>query len=194
MTGPRVATIAVDEPAVAVDAAMPAEVTEEATEEAPPVQPDEPEQQPTTGAAATTPDASFTAQLQPSRAAQHMPLGQSLASVQFTVGDPRPPTASLSLTTGSAWVRPDGSVTAVVAAKSYVGSDLAGAEVTLKWSTAKAQGELRLATNVSGVASGRVELGALPPANRSEAGDSLSLRATWVGPTREPLLQSKNVK
>jgi hypothetical protein len=122
------------------------------------------------------------------------PLGDSLAFASFTVGDPRPPTASLVLSTKSNWAKPDGTVAVVVTTKSYVGSDVSGAEVTLKWSTGKAEGEQVLKTNASGVASGVVELGKLPQANRSEVGSSVTLRATWIGPTREPLMQSKTVK
>lgn len=122
------------------------------------------------------------------------PLGTSLASTTFTVGDPRPPTASLAVNTQSNWVKPDGSVTVSVTTKSYVGSDVSGAEVTLKWSTGSAEGELLLKTNSSGGATGTVDLSKLPAANRSEAGESLILRATWVGPTREPLSDSKTVK
>lgn len=133
-------------------------------------------------------------QVLPSPPTPLQPLGLSLASVQFTVGDPRPPTAALVLYSSAAWVRPGGSVTAMVSARSYVGSDVSGAEVTLQWSTGKAHGQLVLSTNASGVAMGKVELGKLPAANRSEPGDVLSLQATWVGPTREPLLQSKTIK
>ena len=122
------------------------------------------------------------------------PRGVSIAYATFTVGDPRPPTASLALSTASSWVKPGGVVTVTATTKSYVGSDVSGAEVALKWSTAKASGEMVLQTNASGVASGQVDLAKLPAANRSEAGDSLSLKATWVGPTREPLMQSKTVK
>jgi hypothetical protein len=75
-----------------------------------------------------------------------------------------------------------------------VGSDVSGAEVTLKWSTGKAEGEQVLKTNATGVATGVVDLGKLPQANRSEVGSSVTLKATWIGPTREPLMQSKTVK
>jgi hypothetical protein len=118
----------------------------------------------------------------------------NLAYTTFAVGDPRPPTATLGLDSEAAWVKPDGSVGVSVAAKSYVGSDVSGAEVTLKWSTGKAEGEMVLKTNASGVATGTVDLGKLAAANRSEAGDTLTLKATWIGPTREPLMQSKTIK
>lgn len=122
------------------------------------------------------------------------PLGVSLAYTTFTVGDPRPPTASLAVSTGSNWVKPDGSVAVSVTTKSYVGSDVTDAEVTVKWSTGKAEGVLLLKTNSTGGATGTVELAKLPAANRSETGDSLTLKATWIGPTREPLSDSKTVK
>jgi hypothetical protein len=85
-------------------------------------------------------------------------------------------------------------VSITVATKSYVGSDVSGAEVTLKWSTGKAEGELLLTTNATGVATGTVELSKLPAGNRSDMGDSMTLKATWIGPTREPLSDSKTVK
>jgi len=122
------------------------------------------------------------------------PVGTNIAYTSFTVGDPRPPTASLALSTASSWVKPDGAVSVSVTTRSYVGSDVSGAEVTLKWSTGKADGELALKTNASGVATGTVELSKLPAANRSEPGATLTLKATWIGPTREPLMQSKTVK
>lgn len=122
------------------------------------------------------------------------PVGTNIAYTSFTVGDPRPPTASLALSTASSWVKPDGAVSVSVTTKSYVGSDVSGAEVALKWSTGKADGELALKTNASGVATGTVELSKLPAANRSEPGATLTIKATWIGPTREPLMQSKTVK
>lgn len=45
-----------------------------------------------------------------------------------------------------------------------------------------------------GVAAGVIELGKLPTANVSESGDELKLTATWIGPTREPSIQSKTIK
>lgn len=122
------------------------------------------------------------------------PLGTSLTYMTFTVGDPRPPTASLAVSTQSNWVKPDGSVTVSVTTKSYVGSDVSGAEVTLKWSTGSAEGELLLKTNSTGGATGTVDLSKLPASNRSEAGEGLTLKATWIGPTREPLSDSKTIK
>jgi hypothetical protein len=146
--------------------------------------------------AGSTASAALPAPLPSARpvAAPLQPLGVSLAYTSFTVGDPRPPTATLAVSTTSSWVKPDGSVSITVATKSYVGSDVSGAEVTLKWSTGKAEGELLLTTNATGVATGTVELSKLPAGNRSDMGDSMTLKATWIGPTREPLSDSKTVK
>jgi hypothetical protein len=47
--------------------------------------------------------------------------GDLLASASFTVGDPRPPTATLSLD-APAWVKPADSVTVKLTAASYIGS------------------------------------------------------------------------
>jgi hypothetical protein len=47
--------------------------------------------------------------------------GDLLASASFTVGDPRPPTATLSID-APAWVKPTDSVTVRLTAESYIGS------------------------------------------------------------------------
>jgi hypothetical protein len=40
----------------------------------------------------------------------------------------------------------------------------------------------------------QLPLGALPAVNRSEAGDSLSVTAVWIGPTRERIVQEQQIK
>lgn len=68
-------------------------------------------------------------------------------SLSFTVADPRPPTAELALSVPP-WVRPNGSVEVGVTAVSYIGNSVDGAEVTVTWRHAKAQGQLTLTTDV----------------------------------------------
>ncbi|KAF8063719.1 hypothetical protein HT031_003574 [Scenedesmus sp. PABB004] len=115
------------------------------------------------------------------------------ATVGFAVADPRPPTAALVLS-APPWARPAAAVPVTLAAESYLGTDVSGANVTLAWETRRARGSLVATTNASGVATAVVELGKLPAANASEPGDTLTLRATWIGPTREAIVQSKTVR
>jgi hypothetical protein len=51
-----------------------------------------------------------------------------------------------------------------------------------------------LTTDDAGVAVGTIDLGNLPAANISYPGDSLSLTATWVGPTRELIERTASVR
>lgn len=44
------------------------------------------------------------------------------------------------------------------------------------------------------VAVGTIDLGKLSADNASQVGDQLTLQATWIGPTREPIIQSQTVK
>ncbi|KAF6261957.1 hypothetical protein COO60DRAFT_1458856 [Scenedesmus sp. NREL 46B-D3] len=114
--------------------------------------------------------------------------GDLLASASFTVGDPRPPTATLSID-APAWVKPTDSVTVKLTAASYIGSDVSDADITLEWETAKAKGSVTSKTNAQGVATALVALGKLPAANRSEQGDSMSCRIA-DGPVRVELQRS----
>lgn len=75
--------------------------------------------------------------------------GAYIAGTGFTVADPRPPTAALTLT-ASNWVRPKDDVEVSLKAESYVGSDVSGANMTVAWETSKAKGSLELTTNASG--------------------------------------------
>ncbi|WIA22673.1 hypothetical protein OEZ86_009641 [Tetradesmus obliquus] len=119
--------------------------------------------------------------------------GDLLASASFTVGDPRPPTATLTVD-APAWVKPADSVTVKLTAESYIGSDVSGADITLDWESSKAKGSVTSKTNTQGVATAVIELGKLPKTNQSEPGDSLRLSVTWIGPTREAITASKTVK
>jgi hypothetical protein len=75
--------------------------------------------------------------------------GDFLASSTFTVADPRPPTADLQLTSPP-WAVLNASVPVTVETQSYVGGSVAGAVVTLEWSTPRASGSIALTTNASG--------------------------------------------
>eukprot|EP00882_Tetradesmus_deserticola_P010136 GHRQ01010711.1.p1 GENE.GHRQ01010711.1~~GHRQ01010711.1.p1 ORF type:complete len:517 (+),score=185.74 GHRQ01010711.1:105-1553(+) len=119
--------------------------------------------------------------------------GALLASAGFTVGDPRPPTATLSVD-APAWAKPTDSVTVKLTAASYIGSDVSGADITLEWQTDKAKGSVTSETNAQGIATAVIALGQLPKANQSEPGDTLRLAVTWIGPTREAITASKSVK
>ena len=57
------------------------------------------------------------------------------------MADPRPPTAELSLTAPK-WVKADAKVPVSLVAKSYVGTQVAGADITLEWSLPRAQGKV----------------------------------------------------
>eukprot|EP00879_Flechtneria_rotunda_P001797 GHRR01001961.1.p1 GENE.GHRR01001961.1~~GHRR01001961.1.p1 ORF type:complete len:2104 (+),score=689.06 GHRR01001961.1:216-6527(+) len=119
--------------------------------------------------------------------------GSYVTNVEFTVADPRPPTAALTLSAPN-WVKPNGTVQITVQAKSYIGSDLSGTNITIDWNAAKTSGTLELETNGTGAATARVELGKLPAINVSDVGDQLTVKATWIGPTREPIFQTKTVR
>eukprot|EP00775_Hariotina_reticulata_P009083 gene9083-9253_t len=119
--------------------------------------------------------------------------GSFINSTSFTVADPRPPTAALTLK-APAWVLPNDPVLVTVQAESYIGSDVSGANVTVQWNTPRAQGTLDLTTNANGIATGTIDLGKLSAGNASQVGDQLTLQATWIGPTREPIMQSQTVK
>jgi hypothetical protein len=54
-------------------------------------------------------------------------------------------------------------------------------------------GELSLTTDAEGRASGSVDLAALAAANRPVPYDTLSVTATWVGPTREVITQTASI-
>lgn len=75
--------------------------------------------------------------------------GVYIAGSGFTVADPRPPTAELTITAPN-WVKPADSVRVSLKAESYVGSDVSGANMTIAWETGKAKGTLEVSTNASG--------------------------------------------
>ncbi|GIL86091.1 hypothetical protein Vretifemale_14537, partial [Volvox reticuliferus] len=92
-----------------------------------------------------------------------------------------------------AWSLPTSSVSFTATAVSYIGASVSDAALTATWRTAKASGLLRLTTDTDGLASGVIDLGAVPPANRSEAYDTLTIDVEWIGPTRERITRSASV-
>ncbi|KIZ04279.1 hypothetical protein MNEG_3680 [Monoraphidium neglectum] len=117
----------------------------------------------------------------------------NVGSTGFTVGDPRPPTAELNVTAPK-WVTPRARVNVQLTARSYIGTQVANASISLAWTLPKAKGEIEVTTDSEGRASAAIDLGELGAANATRAGDALELRATWIGPTREPIFASRTVK
>ncbi|KAG2494914.1 hypothetical protein HYH03_006849 [Edaphochlamys debaryana] len=114
------------------------------------------------------------------------------AALAFTVADPRPPTAELLLTVPP-WVLPTGSVTIRVALVSYIGAAVDASRVKLNWRHTNASGYVYVTSDVSGMASTTVDLGALPAINQTKAYDTLFVDAEWIGPTRERITAAKTV-
>ncbi|KAG2426455.1 hypothetical protein HXX76_011686 [Chlamydomonas incerta] len=114
-------------------------------------------------------------------------------SFEFTVADPRPPTAELQLD-APAWVSPTGTFTVTATAVSYIGAAVGGAPMTLTWRHARAAGVLRITTDANGIATATVDLGALPEANRTTLYDSVGVSVEWVGPTRERIVETASIK
>ncbi|KAF8068259.1 hypothetical protein HT031_001946 [Scenedesmus sp. PABB004] len=116
-----------------------------------------------------------------------------LASVTFTVGTPRPPTALLNVTVPD-WAPPGATVEVLIAASSYLGATVSGADVSLTWTVPRATGRLTVTTDTAGKARAAIPLGALPPANATELGDTLGIVVEWVGPTRERVVERESVR
>ncbi|GIL54039.1 hypothetical protein Vafri_9594, partial [Volvox africanus] len=114
------------------------------------------------------------------------------AHLVITVADPRPPTADLQLS-APAWSFPNSSLSFTATAVSYIGVSVSDANLTATWRTAKAAGLLQLTTDAEGRAEGTIDLGALPPANRSEPYDNLNIDVEWIGPTRERITRATSV-
>jgi len=49
-------------------------------------------------------------------------------------------------------------------------------------------------TDAAGGANATIDLSALPPANATRVGDTLDVKASWIGPTREAIFQSLSVR
>ncbi|KAG2489968.1 hypothetical protein HYH03_011597 [Edaphochlamys debaryana] len=115
------------------------------------------------------------------------------ATESFTVADPRPPTAEL-LVSADPWVRPTGVITVTATAVSYIGAAVDGSPINIRWAHTNASGFLEVTTDVTGKAVGRIDLGALPEAKRTSAGDSVAITVEWMGPTRELITKTASVR
>ncbi|CAD7705214.1 unnamed protein product, partial [Ostreobium quekettii] len=115
----------------------------------------------------------------------------------FTVGDPRLPTAGLTINAPE-WALPTANVTVQVVARSLIGPAVGGATMKLDWRIEGHDGKEELAsqeeitTNSTGVATVVINLANLAetPSLRS----SLAIDVQWVGPTRELIEESSSVK
>jgi hypothetical protein len=150
--------------------------------------------------------------------------GPTIASTTFTVADPRPPTADLSLNAPT-WTRPqDASVDVALQAVSYLGGAVAGAPVAVSWRVEGgggggigggvkdgrpvslrpgASGSATAVTDAEGRARVRIDLVELREDKdedaRADGGadpppQRLEVEATWVGPTRELIRRTAVVR
>ncbi|PNH02259.1 hypothetical protein TSOC_011775, partial [Tetrabaena socialis] len=92
-----------------------------------------------------------------------------------------------------AWVLPTGALSLALSVASFIGASVENASLSLAWRTARAASTLTLLTDANGFASTTLDLGQLPTANRTTAGDVLVLEAEWIGPTRERITQTATV-
>ncbi|KAF5827879.1 hypothetical protein DUNSADRAFT_18598 [Dunaliella salina] len=117
-----------------------------------------------------------------------------LTSESFVVSDPRPPTATLVLD-APAWSKPNVSVPVGLRAISYLGNQVSGADVTVKWSCPGIpNGEKAVRTNDKGKAQLAIPLQSPENDCRATNGGILTVNAEWVGPTREPIFQTTRTK
>lgn len=91
-------------------------------------------------------------------------------------------------------VPPGSTVKVLLQATSYLGADVSDALITLKWTVPLATGALNVTTDEQGRAVAEIPLGKLPPGNATQVGDTLSLVAEWIGPTRERIVELKSVR
>ncbi|KAL6763015.1 hypothetical protein V8C86DRAFT_462822 [Haematococcus lacustris] len=116
----------------------------------------------------------------------------TVKSVEFTIADPRPPTADLVVKAPS-WALPNASVVVTLTATSYLGSSVASAPITLDWSAGNAKGIVNTTTDSTGSATATIDLGKVPADSAPSSGEQLSVRAQWVGPTREVIARTATV-
>ncbi|KAI8474284.1 MAG: hypothetical protein J3K34DRAFT_456831 [Monoraphidium minutum] len=117
----------------------------------------------------------------------------SVASESFQVADPRPPTAVLNLTAPD-WAHPTSAVKALIKVTSYLGADVSDAVIRVTWTVPLATGAVNIATDARGRAVVLIPLGDLPKANATKLGDSLEIKASWVGPTGDVYDETASVK
>jgi hypothetical protein len=100
---------------------------------------------------------------------------------------PHPPTPTRNARPPQS--KPDARVAVDVAAVSYIGARVSEAAMSVTWSTAKARGLATIVTDATGAGQAVIDLGALPPANASAPGDTLSVRPGG-GPGGRPARQA----
>ncbi|KAI8474281.1 MAG: hypothetical protein J3K34DRAFT_375003 [Monoraphidium minutum] len=117
----------------------------------------------------------------------------AVASESFQVADPRPPTAVLNLTAPD-WALPASAVKALIKVTSYLGADVSDATIRVTWTVPLATGAVNVTTDARGRAVVLIPLGDLPKANATKLGDSLEIKANWVGPTGDVYDETASVK
>eukprot|EP00775_Hariotina_reticulata_P009988 gene9988-10143_t len=116
-----------------------------------------------------------------------------LSSVDFTIGNPRPPTAVLNVTAPS-WAPPGSTVKVYIQASSYLGADVSNAPMTLSWVVPETQGTIKVTTDSKGKAIAYIPLDKLPEGKATKLGDSLTISVEWIGPTRERIKETKIIR
>ncbi|GMH44586.1 hypothetical protein BSKO_12538 [Bryopsis sp. KO-2023] len=117
-----------------------------------------------------------------------------LETERFTVGNPRPPTVGLTVD-APFWAKPNSKVMVNITAESFIGAVVGDTKITLTWSIPDEgeplEGEVELITDSSGKVSTEIDLGSLEKTPPSD--ESLKIKVSWVGPTRELLEESASV-
>ncbi|KAK9809200.1 hypothetical protein WJX72_011244 [[Myrmecia] bisecta] len=123
---------------------------------------------------------------------------QTLATISVTVGDPRPPTAALTLTAPT-WSKYGDVVPVHVHAESYIGATVGGAQMQLSWKIGSfAASNQSVTVDAQGDADVPIDLAALNStvadmiAGRTD--QALAITVNWVGPTRELITQTASVR
>ncbi|GMH41747.1 hypothetical protein BSKO_09657 [Bryopsis sp. KO-2023] len=120
-----------------------------------------------------------------------------ITSDSFVLGNPRPPTVGLTVD-APRWAKPDSKVEIKITAESFIGAAVGDAKITLKWSISggasdgtELKEEMEVITDSLGKVSAEIDLGSLektPPTD-----ESLEIKVSLVGPTRELLEESASV-
>lgn len=129
----------------------------------------------------------------------------------ITVGDPRPPTAQLTITTPD-FVDPKGPLTVSASAQSFIGSSVAEAEITILWSAPSVfldfddplfdilgsdridvNGTGTIITDENGLGSVDLDISDFSQFLQPFRTD-IKVEAIWIGPTRERIRETDNVQ
>ncbi|GMH45788.1 hypothetical protein BSKO_13751 [Bryopsis sp. KO-2023] len=110
----------------------------------------------------------------------------------LTVGEPRIPIAELELT-GPDWVKPNSTFEVSVVLSTRLGTNVANAEVTIQFGES---GQEIVTTDEFGRGSATIDLKESRSSfsEKPDIGASISLVATWIGPTREKLESTHDIK